>query len=258
MPLQVLVIDDDALSREVLVLHLEAAGYIAESADSGEAAISLLQSASSMPQVILADLQMPGITGNELALRLRLLCGPATTLLVMSATAPENHSARDFDGFLLKPFTIDAFTAARAGTAPKTNSGSPAEEAAILDESTYLKLAASMRPQQLEQLYALCLADVDSRLSKMQLAAASGNDLTYRAEAHAVKGSCGMVGAIELQTLATSMEKRGLGDDHVASLREFPLAAQRLRRMLVARETSHNQVPESQEKMRDEGSNEKV
>ena len=258
MPLQVLVIDDDALSREVLVLLLEAAGYIAESADSGEAAISLLQSATSMPQVILADLQMPGITGNELALRLRLLCGPAATLLAMSATAPEDHSARDFDGFLLKPFTIDAFTAALAGTAPKTNSGSQAEEAAILDESTYLKLTASMRPQQLEQLYALCLADVDSRLSKMQLAAASGNDATYRAEAHAVKGSCGMVGAIELQTLATSMEKRGLGDDHVASLREFPLAAQRLRRMLVARETSHNQVPESQEKMRDEGSNEKV
>jgi HPt (histidine-containing phosphotransfer) domain-containing protein len=90
----------------------------------------------------------------------------------------------------------------------------------------------------------------------MQLAATSGDNATYRAEAHAVKGSCGMVGAIELQTLATSMEKRGLGDDHVASLKEFPLAARRLRRMLVARETNH--PPESQEKMRDEGSNQKV
>jgi CheY-like chemotaxis protein len=257
MPLQVLVIDDDALSREVIVLLLEAAGYIAESADSGEAAISLMQSSHSQPHAILTDLQMPGITGNELALRLRLLCGPAATLLAMSATAPEDHSARDFDGFLLKPFTIGVFTAALAGTAPKTTSGFQDEETAILDESTYLKLTASMRPQQLEQLYALCLADVDSRLSKMQLAAASGNDATYRAEAHAVKGSCGMVGAIELQTLATSMEKRGLGDDHVASLREFPLAAQRLQRMLMARETSQ-QAPKSQEKMRDEGSNEKV
>ena len=67
-----------------------------------------------------------------------------------------------------------------------------------------------------------------------------------------------MVGAIELQSLATSMEKRGLGDDHVASLREILLAAQRLRRMLVARETSHDQAPKSQEKMRDEGSNEEI
>jgi CheY-like chemotaxis protein len=258
MPVSVLVIDDDALSREVLVVLLEAAGYIAESADSGEAAISLLQTAHSLPQAVLTDLQMPGITGNELAQHLRLLCGPTTTLLAMSATAPEDHSTRDFDGFLLKSFTIGAFTAALAGTAPKPASDSQTKEIAVLDESTYLKLTASMRPQQLEQLYALCLADVDSRLTKMRSAAASGDNATYRAEAHAIKGSCGMVGATELQTLATSMEKRGLGDDHVASLKEFPLAARRLRRMLVARETSHHQAPESQEKMRDEGSNQKV
>ncbi|MEI9977978.1 MAG: response regulator [Edaphobacter sp.] len=58
MPVSVLVIDDDALSREVLTLLLDAAGYIAEEADSGEAAISQLQSANSIPQVILTDLQM--------------------------------------------------------------------------------------------------------------------------------------------------------------------------------------------------------
>ncbi len=34
-----------------------------------------------------------------------------------------------------------------------------------------------------------------------------------------------MVGARELQTLATSMEKHGFGDDHVASLQQFMLAA---------------------------------
>jgi len=255
MPVSVLVIDDDALSREVLTLLLDAAGYIVESADSGEAAISLLQSAHTLPHAILTDLQMPGITGDDLAQRLRLRCGSTTTILAMSATALEDHSTRNFDGFLLKPFTIGAFTAALAGIAAKPTRGSQTKDIAVLDETTYRKLAASMRPQQLEQLYALCLADIDSRLTKMRSAAASGNDATYRAEAHAVKGSCGMVGAIELQTLATSMEKRGLGDDHVASLKEFPLAARRLRRILIARETSHNQAPKSQEKMRDEGSN---
>jgi CheY-like chemotaxis protein/HPt (histidine-containing phosphotransfer) domain-containing protein len=258
MPHQVLVIDDDAPSREVLTLLLEAAGYAAESADSGEAAISLMQSSHSLPHAILTDLQMPGITGNELAQHLRLLCGPATTILAMSATAPEDHSERNFDGFLLKPFTIGAFTAALAGTAPKPATDSQTKEIAVLDESTYSKLVASMRPQQLEQLYALCLADIDSRLTQMRSAAASGNAAIYRAEAHAIKGSCGMVGAIELQTLATSMEMRGLSDDHVASLKEFPLAARRLRRILIARETSHHQASESQEKMRDEGSNKKV
>jgi CheY-like chemotaxis protein len=245
MPLQVLVIDDDALSREVLVLLLEAAGYTAESANSGEAALSLLQSAH-LPQAILADLQMPGITGNDLAQRLRRFCGSAT-LLAMSATPPEDGSAQDFDGFLLKPFTIDTFTASLAGAAPEATNGSHTQEIPILDESIYSKLTGSMRPRQLEQLYALCLADIDERLTKMQLAASSGDDKTYRAEAHAIKGSCGMVGAKELQTLATSMEKHGSSDDHVVSLKEFLVAAQRLRRMLVAREINHDRAGASGE-----------
>ncbi len=240
MPVPVLVIDDDALSREVLTLLLEAAGYTAESADSGEAALSLLRSTRRLPQAILADLQMPGITGNNLARGIRYLC-PAATLLAMSATPPEDGSARDFDGFLLKPFTIDLFTASLTKADREATNGSHPQETPILDESIYRKLTGSMRPAQLEQLYALCLADIDARLAKMQLAASSCDDKTYRAEAHAIKGSCGMVGAVELQSLATSMEKQGLSDDHVASLKEIPLAAKRLQRMLRARETSHSQ-----------------
>ena len=70
----------------------------------------------------------------------------------------------------------------------------------------------------------------------MQRAASKGDDAAYKREAHAIKGGCGMVGALELQTLATSTERRGLSDDHVASLNEFVLACERLRGMLVAHE----------------------
>jgi len=45
-----------------------------------------------------------------------------------------------------------------------------------------------------------------------------------------------------LQTLATSMEERGLSDDHVASLNEFIVAYERLRGMLVAREIIHDRA----------------
>ncbi len=96
-----------------------------------------------------------------------------------------------------------------------------------------------MRPPQLQKLYELCLSDMETRLETMRSAASSGDDPTYKKEAHAIKGSCGMVGAMELQTLATSMEKHGLSDDHVASLKEFIVACERLRGMLVAREIIH-------------------
>ena len=242
MPIQILVVDDDALSREVLALLLHSAGYAVETADSGDAALLHLRTAQLPPQVVLTDLQMPGTTGSELALRLRGLCGPRTMLLSMSATAPDDGSAREFDGFLLKPFTMETFTAAIAGKTAGAVKEPNGAAATVLDEVVYSKLAGSLRPAQLKQLYTLCLADTQHRLATMRQAACGDDDASYKREAHAIKGGCGMVGALELQTLATSMEERGLSDDNVASLQEFIVACERLRDMLVAREIIHDQA----------------
>jgi HPt (histidine-containing phosphotransfer) domain-containing protein len=183
---------------------------------------------------------MPGISGRELAQRLRSLCGPDATLLAMSASEPDDGSDRQFDGFLVKPFTMEAFAAAVAGRA--SDPAKRSREAATLDDTVYRKLAGSMRPSQLEQLYTICLTDAEARVATMRRAASNGDDATYKSEAHAIKGGCGMVGAHELQTLATSMEKHGLSDDHVASLNELMVACERLRGMLVAREIIHNRA----------------
>jgi CheY-like chemotaxis protein len=242
MPVKVLVVDDDVLSREILALLLDDAGYSVETADSGDAALLHLQTAHLMPQVVLTDLQMPGTTGNELALRLRGVCGPATTLLAMSATTPDDGSDREFDGFLQKPFPMETFTAAIAGKTAKMATEANGAVARVLDEVVYAKLAGSMRRVRLEQLYALCLADAESRLGTMRQAASRADDGAYKREAHAIKGGCGMVGALELQTLATSMEERGLSDDHVASLKQFVVACERLRGMLIAREIIHDRA----------------
>jgi CheY-like chemotaxis protein/HPt (histidine-containing phosphotransfer) domain-containing protein len=242
MPLRVLVIDDDALSREVFALLLQHAGYAVEAVDSGDAALLHLQTSPSLPQIILSDQQMPGTTGNELARKLRNLCGPATTLLAMSANEPNDGSVREFDRFLLKPFTMEAFTAAIAGGTPNSAKKTNHPNVDVLDEAVYSKLVGSMRRPQLEQLYKLCLTDAETRLTTMQQAASDGNDAAYKREAHGIKGGCGMVGALELQTLATSMEKHGLSDDHVASLNEFIVACERLRDMLIAREIINNRA----------------
>jgi HPt (histidine-containing phosphotransfer) domain-containing protein len=185
---------------------------------------------------------MPGTTGSELALRLRALCGPATMRLAMSASAPDDGSDRAYDGFLLKPFTMDTFTAAIAGKTAKFAKEPNGAATIVLNEVVYNQLAGSMRPSQLNQLYTLCLADVEGRLATMRQAASVDDDAAYKREAHAIKGECGMVGALELQTLATSMEQRGLSDDHVASLKEFIVACERLRGMLIAREIIHDQT----------------
>jgi len=242
MPVRILVVDDDELSREVFSLVLLDAGYAVETAESGDAALLSLQTARSLPEIVLTDLQMPGTTGNELAQRLRGLCGSTTTLLAMSATAPDDGLASEFNGFLLKPFTMERFSAALAGNAVDGSDTSHLADAVVLDEAIYRKLAGSMQPSKLEQLYDLCLTDAESRVASMRLAASNGDDATYKREAHSIKGGCGMVGALQLQTLATYMEERGLSDDHVASLKEFVVASERLRRMLVAHEIIHSRA----------------
>ena len=145
MPVRVLVVDDDALSREVLVLLLNSAGYAAEAVDSGDSALRHLQTTRLLPDVVLADLQMPGTTGDELARQLRDLCGPATTLLAMSATEPDDGSDREFDGFLQKPFTMETFAAAIAGGSGRARANLDRTRL-IWTKPCMRKLAGSMRP----------------------------------------------------------------------------------------------------------------
>ncbi len=187
---------------------------------------------------------MPGISGNALAAQLREVCSACTTLLAMSASEPGEEARRTFDGFLLKPFTMDDLAAAIAGGSREVTDGASGQDGDALDEAIcdldeaiYEKLAASMKQEQLKQLYALCLGDAEKRIARMRQAASEGDDDAYRREAHAIKGGCGMVGALQLQNIATSMEKQGLCvTNHVATLDEFMLSCERLRRILIAHE----------------------
>jgi CheY-like chemotaxis protein len=235
MAVRILIVDDDELSREVLALLAAGAGYEVDTADSGDAALMSVQRVR--PEVVLTDIQMPGITGDELARQLRGLCGAGTLLLAMSGSELGDGVGREFDGFLLKPFTMETLTAVIDGGLIRVEDRSAAD-GVVLDEAVYAKLAGSMRDSQLEELYGLCRKDAGARVERMRRAASMADDAAYRKEAHALKGGCGMVGAIELQRLAASMEERGLRDDDVATLEEFVAASERLRRILVARKSN--------------------
>ncbi|HEV2619049.1 MAG TPA: response regulator, partial [Acidobacteriaceae bacterium] len=118
-PRRTLVIDDDEMSRELLTVLLEAEGYVVDSAGSGEAALTHLGShPGRVYDVILTDLQLPGIARGELARKLRRACGPRTLLLAISGSQPPAADIAAYDDFLLKPFALEAVAAAllRHGT----------------------------------------------------------------------------------------------------------------------------------------------
>jgi CheY-like chemotaxis protein/HPt (histidine-containing phosphotransfer) domain-containing protein len=246
-----LLVEDDEVSREVLTLQIGAQGYRVDAVDSGDAAVVWLEGLQrKLPGAVVTDLQMPGLSGRELAERLRELSvakgSPGTVVIAMSASRPPEDLLRGFDGFLLKPFTMAQLAAAlesAAGPAAGAESGRTVEPAqagsdsAGLDEAVYTRLVAAMPVTQLQQLYTLFLDDAGARIGRMRAAAEAGDDRTYRKEAHAIKGGCSMVGAAELHRLASAAEQGGMAAaNHVASLSEMLGAVERLRRILLARQ----------------------
>jgi CheY-like chemotaxis protein len=234
----VLLIDDDLMSRELIGLVLGMEGYAVSPAESGDAALETLRHADSLPQIILTDMQMPGLSGKPLAEALRQHCGGQTVLLGMSATRPAEDVLTAFNGFLLKPFNGAQFsqaasqhTAISAATTKKAVLGGEA-----LDEAVYAKLAAAMPAASLQELYAVCLRDARERALAMQSHINSADVDAFRTQAHAIKGSCSLLGAVQLRHLATSMETKSFPPDHADNtLHEFLAECERLESILNKR-----------------------
>ena len=106
----VLLADDDADLVDVLAARLRAGGYEVLCAHDGEEALRL--ATAERPQVIILDLLMPKLDGNEVAQRLK--AEPATaTILVMflsglGALLDADRTGRTPDGRRLLSKPIDA------------------------------------------------------------------------------------------------------------------------------------------------------
>lgn len=196
---RLLLIDDDETTREVLTLLLAAEGWTVTEAASGEEALALAPSIA--PEVILSDLQMPGLSGEELASRLLSACPSKPILLAMTATPKGNISG--YDALLTKPFAPSEVR--RMSRTPTT----PEQDQAI-DQATFQRIRKAMPTPQLRSLYDFALTDAEQRVLRMEAAATANDPTTLHKEAHAMKGSCGMIGATRLRTLASTVEDAGL------------------------------------------------
>jgi two-component system, NtrC family, response regulator AtoC len=105
---RVLVVDDEENIRLVLKTLLKRQGYEVETAETGEAALELVESFG--PDVVVTDVRMPNMTGLDLLATLRAK-GSEATVIVMSAygspdEALEALRAGAYD-YLQKPFKPD-------------------------------------------------------------------------------------------------------------------------------------------------------
>jgi CheY-like chemotaxis protein len=106
---RILVADDKASSRELVRTILERLGYEIEEAVDGVEALEAVQ--ASPPDLVLLDLQMPRLTGEEVLMRLRAeqrFAHLPVVALTASAMAGDREKALavGFTSYLAKPVTL--------------------------------------------------------------------------------------------------------------------------------------------------------
>ena len=239
--MRLMIVDDDALSREVLAVLAVDSGFSVEAHESGESALDALAACQvCRPDVILADVQMPGLCGEPLAQRLRAVCGNETVLLAMSGSSVSSETIPSFNAFVLKPFSMQEIWTALDRSRPlPISSPLPGPKATlpteVLNRTTYASLAEVMPREQLHSVYAMCLEDAVARIETMRQASLARDLEAWTRAAHSIKGGCGMVGAEELARMAAEMERTGLPVvGNIAPFDELLAASSRLRRILDA------------------------
>jgi CheY-like chemotaxis protein len=108
---RILVIEDDAAIREMLVRRLQLRGHTVEQAANGETGLEMIR--ASPPDVVLLDHGLPGLSGWDVARALR--ADPAfAQLTIIALTAHAGEPSRrealqaGCSSFLVKPVDMKA------------------------------------------------------------------------------------------------------------------------------------------------------
>jgi len=91
MPGKILVVDDSKLVTDIVKLRLEMFGFQVRLAHSGEDALEAI--ASEVPDLMVLDVQMPGIDGYEVCRRLRDDPMLDDLRIIMLTSSDDKHAA---------------------------------------------------------------------------------------------------------------------------------------------------------------------
>lgn len=104
---RIMVVDDDSSVRRMLSQYLKSEGYDVLEAESGEQALSYARDSAS--DLILLDIEMPGIDGLETLRRLRREA-PDSVVVMVSGINDEQRAVRSLEegarDYIRKPFEL--------------------------------------------------------------------------------------------------------------------------------------------------------
>ncbi len=213
--LTILLVDDNPAVLELNQILLERDGHGVTVTGSGAESLRLL--AKRPFDVIFLDEEMPGLSGVEVAKRIRAREAPAgkrQIIFALTGNTTEEDRARllaaGFDACLGKPFRAEEFheVAARfsLGTfAAPAASKHPASAAA--DSSLLARVGGD--PKLLRSIVHTFVSDYPAKLRKIKQAIARKDATALAASAHAMKGAVAIFGAQDAVESAVDLQQMG-------------------------------------------------
>jgi len=108
---RVLILDDEAQIRRVLRTTLVASGFVVREARSGEDALEMIR--EEMPDLLIIDINLPGMSGFEVCREIRESCD--VPIIMLSVRNNERDKVRALDAgaddYVVKPFGIQELLA---------------------------------------------------------------------------------------------------------------------------------------------------
>ena len=224
--LDVLLVEDNVVNQKVAKLLIAKLGCNADVVGNGKAAVEA--ASAKRYDIIFMDCQMPVMNGFDATRAIRSFESQdhrTVPIIAMTANAMEEDRRRclevGMDDYLSKPVCLDELRnaierwgAALTPATPQVNQPEVMEEPSMhnaIDPEVIngLRELSDGDSSLLEELVGLFLEDTPPRLDSLQAALDSGDPEGLEAAAHALKSSCGNIGALVLADLCKELEMLG-------------------------------------------------
>jgi PAS domain S-box-containing protein len=209
---RILLAEDVAMNQEIVRSILETAGHRVDVVGDGAAAIMAVEAQDY--DVVLMDVQMPGMDGVSATRHIRALPGPEGRVPIIAMTAnvlPEqiaSFRAAGMDGHVGKPFRRDELLAAvdrhaspAADPQPANNEVTTAPQ--VLDAESFAETVALLGQDKMNNFLGVLRTRLQGRLTEV-------GDIEARrrvaAESHALVSSAGILGFVTLSKSCARLE----------------------------------------------------
>ena len=213
-PLQILVVEDHPVNREILLLMLDRMGYLAEAVCDGKEAVDV--TSYRRYDLIFMDLQMPIMDGTAATKQIRKLAKHQPWIVGLSANAFSDSRdaalAAGMDDYVTKPLQAETLSMVVNTVAQRTYSENlkdvddRSNYIPFIDVKTLASLENSIGKENVSNLVDTYLEHTAISIAKMQTAITQHDLRAIDAESHTLKGGSGTFGAIRLMAFCQKLE----------------------------------------------------